>query len=215
MNACHKDSDIDLFVITNHNRLWTARIWLTLLTSLLWIRKTSRKHASRFCLSFFISEDEEHFSHIAIEDDIYLSYWLETLIPIVNKNKAFERFLEKNKLEKIYKNMQSWAYSQHKASLLNSLSSKEREPSSNNSLVAFFPSLRRGLRQDFMWEWRVVRKFMRSIWDCIESLLKKIFLKKTLKSYERLWKPFWVIISDTMLKFHDQDRRKEIRDRVL
>jgi hypothetical protein len=33
-------------------------------------------------------------------------------------------------------------------------------------------------------------------------------LRKTLKTYERLWKPWWVVISDTMLKFHDNDQRK-------
>ncbi len=46
-----------------------------------------------------------------------------------------------------------------------------------------------------------------------ESFIKRIWLKKTLKTYERLWKPWGVIISDTMLKFHDNDQRKIYRDK--
>jgi hypothetical protein len=33
-----------------------------------------------------------------------------------------------------------------------------------------------------------------------------------LETYEKLWKPWGVVISDTMLKFHDNDQRKVYRD---
>ena len=174
MNACHENSDIDLFVITKNDRLWTARIWLTILTSLLRNRKNSHNHAGKFCLSFFVSEDEENLSDIAIKKDIYLTYWLETLTPIVNKNNAFEKFLERNKLKDYNKNYTA---------------SNQRFYSQNN--------------------------FTNNLWNVCEYILKNIFIKKALKKYEKLWKPSWVIISDTMLKFHDKDKRREIRDNVL
>lgn len=215
MNACHKNSDIDFFVITQRNRLWTARIYLTLFTSLLWVRKTQKKHAWKFCLSFFVSEEERNFWDIALKNDIYLSYWLETLVPVINKHNAFEGFLKRNGLEKFHKTIQSWVFSQHKTSLLNSLSSEEREATSCNLLVAYPLSSRRGLGWGFTWERGVIWRFIRYLWDAQEHILKKIFLKKTLRNYERLWRPFWVKITDTMLKFHDKDRRKEIRDRIL
>ena len=41
-----------------------------------------------------------------------------------------------------------------------------------------------------------------------ENLIKKLWLPKTLKTYENLEKPWGVVISDTMLKFHDNDQRK-------
>ena len=97
MNACHKDSDIDLFVITKPNRLWTARIFLTLALSILGQRKTATQHAGKFCLSFFISEKNLSLENIALENDIYLSYWIQTLKPILNRRRVFERFLEENK----------------------------------------------------------------------------------------------------------------------
>ncbi len=42
-----------------------------------------------------------------------------------------------------------------------------------------------------------------------ENLIKKLWLSRTLKTYEILGKPWGVIISDTMLKFHDNDQRKK------
>ena len=235
MNACHEGSDIDLFVITRKNRLWIARIWLTLLTSLLWVRKNSRKHAWKFCLSFFISEDEEHFSDIAIKDDIYLSYWLETVTPVVNKNNAFEKFLERNALENIRNKLisESPLFTREEGYTLNYLYPKsflfQKEKGAANSFVASLSWKEREqdelqskreypgvFKNEFVFVWsKIINKIIKQIWDFNEYILKKIFLWKTLKNYEKLWKPFGVIISNTMLKFHDKDKRKEIRDAVL
>lgn len=48
----------------------------------------------------------------------------------------------------------------------------------------------------------------------LNNIFKKIFLPKTLKHYEKLWKPFWIIINDDLLKFHDNDKRKDIMKEV-
>jgi len=48
-----------------------------------------------------------------------------------------------------------------------------------------------------------------------ERLIKKLWLPRTLQTYERLGKPWGVIISDTMLKFHNQDVRREYADTQL
>ena len=171
MNAAHKDSDIDLFVITKNKRLWTVRILLTFLVALLWQRKTSREHTGKFCLSFFITENSLNLEEIALKNDYYLSYWTENLIPLINREHSLERFQRIN-------------------------------TSSPNSL-----SSRIGGSKRSEWGWG-------HIWDIWEYILKKIFLPRTKKSFQKLWKPFWVIISDDMLKFHDQDRRKEIREYI-
>ncbi len=49
----------------------------------------------------------------------------------------------------------------------------------------------------------------------LDYLLKKVFFSKTLKSYEILSKPYWVIINDDLLKFHDEDIRKTLRDKLV
>lgn len=51
------------------------------------------------------------------------------------------------------------------------------------------------------------------LWDVFEYILKKVFLKRSLKKYDSLWKPFWVIIDNHMLKFHNEDKRKEISEK--
>jgi len=37
----------------------------------------------------------------------------------------------------------------------------------------------------------------------LNNLLKKIFLPKTLRHYEKIGKPYGVIINDNLLKFHN------------
>jgi hypothetical protein len=49
----------------------------------------------------------------------------------------------------------------------------------------------------------------------IEKLLKSFFLPKTKKSFKKLWNPFWVIINDNMLKFHNDDKRKKISTKIF
>ncbi len=50
--------------------------------------------------------------------------------------------------------------------------------------------------------------------NLIEKLLKSFFLPKTKKSFKKLWNTFWIIISDNMLKFHNNDKRKTISKKV-
>jgi hypothetical protein len=52
-----------------------------------------------------------------------------------------------------------------------------------------------------------------SAFSIIESMIRKFWLPHTLGSYKKLWKPWGIIISDTMLKFHDNDQRKIYRDK--
>jgi len=94
MNACHEGSDIDLFIIAKENRLWTVRILTTLYFSILGQRKTNKKHAGKFCLSFFITEKKLNFQDFALKDDIYLYFWIVFLKPLLDKENIYERFLK-------------------------------------------------------------------------------------------------------------------------
>ncbi len=66
--------------------------------------------------------------------------------------------------------------------------------------------------KDVVWGWHLRGNFFISLSN---SIIRFFFLPYTRKSYEKLWKPEWVVISETMLKFHDQDRREEIRDAIV
>ena len=52
-----------------------------------------------------------------------------------------------------------------------------------------------------------------SFLSLFESIIKKLWLPRTLKTYDKLGKPWGVIISDATLKFHDNDQRKNYQDR--
>lgn len=171
MNACHKDSDIDLFIICEKRRIWIVRILFTILLTLMWERKNSKNHAGKFCLSFFITENALDFKDISINNDIYLYYWLKTLKPVINRRSTYERFMHIN------------------------------FPSEYSEILAVETSKNKNI--------------LRIFWNFIEDIIKFFLLPKTKKSFQNLWKPFGVIISEDMLKFHDQDKRKIIRDNVL
>lgn len=82
-NAINKHSDIDLFIITNVKRLWTWRLFSVLVCWLLRIKRTRKKTAKRFCLSFTISRDATNLQEIKLKPyDPYLIYRIAHLVPV-------------------------------------------------------------------------------------------------------------------------------------
>lgn len=165
MNCATKDSDIDLLIVTTNNSMWLNRVLITLIFQLLWVRKTDKKHAWQFCLSFFCTIDWLDFSRWKLENDIYLYFWLLYFKPILNIENTYELLLEKNNIQK-----------------------------SNIKIVINNSNI-------FIW--------------FIDKILKDIFLPKTLKHYNKIWKPYWVIINDNMLKFHNWDIRQKIKEELM
>lgn len=53
------------------------------------------------------------------------------------------------------------------------------------------------------------------LWRLLDFVFMHILRRKTLASYESLGRPWGVIISENMLKFHPDDARKDLRDTVL
>ena len=177
MNAANENSDIDLFIVTSPDRMWHVRIMVTLYFHIRGLRKNNKKHAGKFCLSFFSTTEAMNFWEFALENDIYLYYWILAMKPIVNNNRCYQNFVEENKTWADYMQMRN-TFSKH--------------------------------QRDIPYTWKVKGE-KNKLLDINNALLRKIFLPKTLKSFQKLWYPFWVIISDSMLKFHDQDRRKTIK----
>ena len=165
MNCADKNSDIDLLIVTTNNSMWLNRILITLIFTILWVRKTPKKHAWKFCLSFFCTIDWLDFNSWKLKNDIYLYFWILYFKPILNIDNTYELFLEKNNIK------------QTNIKIQNKNSNK------------------------FIW--------------FIDTILKNIFLPRTLKHFEEIWKPYWVMINDNMLKFHNWDIRGKIKDTIL
>jgi hypothetical protein len=75
-------SDIDLFIITRKNRVWTARFYATLAMKLLNRRPRGQNTADKICLSFFCDETALNLKSLTYENDIYLHYWINQLSPL-------------------------------------------------------------------------------------------------------------------------------------
>jgi hypothetical protein len=176
MKAANKSSDIDLFIITTPNSMWLNRLLITLYFTLIWQRKTKNNHAWKFCISFFITTDNLDLKNIALDNDIYLYFWLIYLKPIINNNNSYYKFIEKNK---------SWA----------DLNDYQNIIEDNKKYIKYAKNNRK--------TWNFIA--------FINKLIKKIWLPKTLKSYKKLWKPFWIIINNNMLKFHNNDIRENFK----
>jgi hypothetical protein len=180
--ATTEDSDIDLFVVTQKNRLFLARLCLILLTSVMGVRRHGDKVRARFCLSFFISEERMDFSSLTLKPyDIYLAYWIKTLEPIAGDFGEYEKFLSINTpwLSEYFKTIQA-----HRRYF------RKRSP-----LQEKIKAKLEGLLDKDEWEEKWKQNQLRRAKDKFYSLKNRS----------------GTVISETMLKFHDEDRREDIR----
>ncbi len=177
------DSDIDVFVVAKPSHLFMARTFLTLLTTIIGVRRHGKHIKKRFCLSFYVTSNHLNLESIALKPaDIYLAYWIKTLQPITGDFKSYERFLETNRewLKPYFHHIQ-----------------KQREHFRNSGLLA------RTLKS-------FLEKMLGSQW--LERRLQGIQLKRAHNKQSRLKDPSGTLLSKDILKFHDEDRRKEIQE---
>jgi hypothetical protein len=178
MYASDADSDIDLFMVAEKNRMWFVRILVTIIFQILWVRRHGNKISGRFCLSFFATTAGLNFGNFRIENDIYLAYWIYHLKPILDKWDTHEN------LRNLNVNWTSEFFE----------TTKHHEDEKKYLIKKSGSSLKQSI-------------FL----DKIDTILKKIFLPKTIAHRESLGNPIGIIVSENMLKFHNNDRREEIK----
>ncbi|HLD31273.1 MAG TPA: nucleotidyltransferase domain-containing protein [Patescibacteria group bacterium] len=184
------DSDIDVLVVTRRGRIFFTRALVTLVASLGGVRRHHRKITDRLCLSFYIADDSLNLEKVALSSpDIYLSYWLRQLVPIYDP-------------EDLGKSLRA----------------------ANQFLAQFFlPQVSPELHPD----WRLtlgrfggrVKTFLEWLWggsygDLLEKQTREI--QKTHMKLRAVYRgtdqPTSVVVTDSMLKFHEQDRRQQFKD---
>lgn len=97
MNA-RKDDDIDLFIITANNRLWTGRFIALILAQFLSIRRKrglSKRVKDKVCLNLFF--DQKNLSVPGFKKTGYVAHEILQMKPLVNKNQTYEKFIKANK----------------------------------------------------------------------------------------------------------------------
>ena len=70
-----KSSDIDIFIVTDPNRMWFTRFWLTIITQTLGIRRVGDLEENRFCLNHYITANNlERLDHTLYAAQLYSDY---------------------------------------------------------------------------------------------------------------------------------------------
>ncbi|MDD2807387.1 MAG: hypothetical protein PHW95_02625 [Patescibacteria group bacterium] len=183
-------SDIDFFVVVKNGRLYFTRAIVTVLANALGLRRHGAKISNRVCLSFYIIDTELDLSDIAIADpDPYLIYWSATLFPIFN-NDVYHKFLASN----------AWLkkYLPH----FNGVEANGRRFASRYKMAASSQALGRWIFGGRLGD--AAEKIARLI-----QLTKMSYNKKSVATQPNTK----VVISERMLKFHENDRRLEYANR--
>ncbi|HMT01048.1 MAG TPA: hypothetical protein PKD96_01260 [Candidatus Absconditabacterales bacterium] len=98
-NALTEKSDIDLFIITNQKRIWQCRFRSVFLFRIAGLKRSKKNKTKKVCLSFYVTSDNTNLYPIKLANsDIYLTYWLAHLIPIyTTKPDEINKIRESNK----------------------------------------------------------------------------------------------------------------------
>lgn len=98
MKNASKNSDIDLMTVTANNTLWTSRLLVygLLLISGFKLRVPNGKNEkNRLCLNIWL--DENDLVWRKKDRNIYTAHEIAQIIPIVNKDKTYEKLLWENR----------------------------------------------------------------------------------------------------------------------
>ncbi len=98
MGNAADESDIDLFIITGKNLLWTTRILSRLVLNLFGfdLRKAGdTNQKNKLCLNMWM--DEADLVWKKRDRNLYTAHEIAQILPIINKNETYGKFLYKNK----------------------------------------------------------------------------------------------------------------------
>lgn len=93
-----KKSDIDLFIITEKNRLFITRLFCVGIIKILGLRPSVENKKDKICLSFFVSEEGMDLKKLMLKEnkDLYFTYWLVGLVPIYDVDKFYNKLIKMN-----------------------------------------------------------------------------------------------------------------------
>lgn len=179
------ESDIDLFIVARAGRLFMVRFLVTVILQVLGVRRHGNKVAGRFCLSFFVDDSALDLAGIAIERDIYLAYWVRSLVPVIDDG-VYQEFLTRN----------LWTLDYF-----------------DGDVVFSYPDEKKLIRKSWILRW--IFKWLLGGWlgYFFEGRLKKWQMKRAREKAFTAGGKANLIVSDHMLKFHNIDRRRQYRNR--
>lgn len=90
-------SDIDFFIIAQHDRVWLVRFFTNIILRLFNLRTYGDKNSDKICLSFFVDDYNLNLEKLkAVDTDIHFAYWITQMIPIYDPDNFWKKFVSAN-----------------------------------------------------------------------------------------------------------------------
>lgn len=175
-----KTSDIDLFIVAKKGRLFLVRVLVIAVLHSLGVRLHGKKIAGRFCLSFFVDDSFLNLSSIAIENDVYLKLWIKTLVPVIDDGVSRDFFLANSWVNDDFEEFDEM------------LRTDRKFLSVNGKFKSFVGKL-----------------FGGRFGDLVELKLRNWQIGRARRKAAELPDSSNIIIGEHILKFHENDRRRE------
>jgi predicted nucleotidyltransferase len=196
MNNANENSDIDLLITVKPGRMWTARMLVTGVVNALGWRRHGKKISRRICLSFYLAESALDLKKMALpEGDLYLAHWMFSIATVWQRGIDIQpQLLSQN----------PWAASIFPQQAVSPISARRRVEPSILLLTRPFQAL-------------AELTLKTKLGYRIEQKLRAWQLKLMQKSIptEVRTRTSHILITDDVLKFHEQDRRVWFRERTL
>lgn len=176
------DSDVDLCVITEPGHIWTARQWVTGWAALKRDRPTPTNEENTLCLSLYLTADQLNFEPVTVNtEDVHLGIWLAQFHPVYDPHNLHRKLWQANPWMQ-----QLLPYAQ-----------------------PVVPEYRRKLEVS---DTRVfVQKTLEAVQpSVVDRTFKRLQMRIMPNHLKQLANTPGVVISDSMLKFHDKDPRKRL-----
>lgn len=98
MENASDQSDIDLLVVTKNGYLWTTRLFAYLLITLFGFsvrRPYDKDEKDKLCINMWL--DESDLAWYKKGRNLYTAHEVAQIVPLINKNNIYEKFLTENK----------------------------------------------------------------------------------------------------------------------
>lgn len=177
------ESDIDFLIVTEPERIWIARLMVTGIVEMLGYRRHGEKIADRICLSFYLTTKGLNLSPLKLDaDDPHFAFWASQAVPLMDEA-TYEQFLTANR-ELTARLPNAWTWSWQNRLL------------KNNGLL-------RGIKRFYG------RMFGMAAGNFLEAWARDYQLQRMDKNVHSKAKlgTTEVVISEDVLKFHEDDRR--------
>lgn len=94
MKNSGKDDDVDIFVITKKDFVWTTRLLMIVFLLIFGVYRTknSLNYSDKICLNMLLDENKMN-----LEKNLYIAHEIVQLIPIFERDNAYKAFILENK----------------------------------------------------------------------------------------------------------------------